>query len=113
MLWAPDGRVCRGKDNPTLCPPPCGQVAKDLSGNTEVSPQGLAESPMVTSSSMALLLGGMAPHLKAIAAPLFSAEELEKDLVPGQAIAASRVIESQAEERAKQALPDGAQQAPL
>ena len=67
---------------------------------------------MVTSSSMALLLGGMTPHLKAIAAPLFSAEELEKDLEPGQAMAASRVMENQAEKRAKQALPDGTQQAP-
>ena len=44
-------------------PPPCGQVAKKLNGNTKVLPQGLAESPMDTSSSMALLLGGMAPHL--------------------------------------------------
>ena len=83
MLWARGGRVCRGKDIHTLCPPPCGQVAKELSGNAEVLPQGSAESPVVTSSSMALLLGGMAPHLKAVAAPLFSAEELEKDLEPG------------------------------
>ena len=67
---------------------------------------------MDTSSSMALLLGGMAPQLMAMAAPLFSAEELAKDMVPGQAMAASRVMESQEEERARQAPRDGAQQAP-
>ena len=40
--------------------PAFGQVAKEPNGNPEVSPQGLAESPMDTSSSMALLLMAIA-----------------------------------------------------